>query len=322
MAKYKPGDEVQCVSNPSLIGTVVEVRELFDGVQYYSVRFDSATKTVKAEIDLRPFMPNPTPYDNFRNGIIDSYQEFQRLITYQRIIRSQPLDNNIYAFNASRTRFFPYQFKPLLKFLVSPKQRLLVADEVGLGKTIEAGLILTELRARRVVQRTLIVCPANLTEKWQMEMKRRFGENFDILNTKQFLKFLEDYEQQPDEETIKGIISLESIRRKSIRDRLEEIAPNFDFVAIDEAHHLRNLGSDQRKAIVLLSRSSDALLLLTATPVHLGNENLFSLLNILDEDEFRDYTTVDNRIRHNEPVVKTQICMGLIRTSFLWAEVY
>ena len=320
MAKYKPGDEVQCVSNPSLIGTVVEVRELFDGVQYYSVRFDSATKTVKAEIDLRSFMPNPTPYDNFRNGIIDSYQEFQRLITYQRIIRSQPLDNNIYAFNASRTRFFPYQFKPLLKFLVSPKQRLLVADEVGLGKTIEAGLILTELRARRVVQRTLIVCPANLTEKWQLEMKRRFGENFDILYTKQFLKFLEDYEQQPDEESIKGIISLESIRRKAIRDRLEEIAPNFDFVAIDEAHHLRNLGSDQRKAIVLLSRSSDALLLLTATPVHLGNENLFSLLNILDEDEFRDYTTVDNRIRHNEPIVKTQICMGSIPPNVEEAE--
>ena len=310
--KYKGGDEVQCISDPSLIGTVVQIRELHNDIQYYLVNFGPAGRTVKPEVDLRPFVPDPTPYDNLVRGNIDSYQEFQRLITYQRIIRSQPLDNNIYAFNASRTRFFPYQFKPLLKFLASPRHRLLIADEVGLGKTIEAGLILTELRARRDVQRTLIVCPANLTEKWQIELKRRFGEKFTILNARQFLKFIDDYERRPDEENLNGIISLESIRKQTIFDRLEEVAPSFDFVAIDEAHHMRNLQTKLRKVGVLLSRSSDALLMLTATPVHLGNENLFSLLNILDDDEFPDFLTVENRIRHNEPIVKTQFCLGSI----------
>jgi len=318
--KYKCGDEVQCISDPSLIGTVVEIRDLHSGVQYYRVNFGPAGRPVKPEVDLRPFEPDPTPYDNLIKGNIDSYQEFQRLITYQRIIRNQPLDNNIYAFNASRTRFFPYQFKPLLKFLASPRHRLLIADEVGLGKTIEAGLILTELRARRDVQRALIVCPANLTEKWQMELKRRFGEEFIILNAKKFLKFIDDYEQRPGDENLNGIISLESIRIQAILDRLEEVAPSFDFVAIDEAHHMRNLRPKQRKVGVLLSRRSDALLLLTATPVHLGNENLFSLLNILDDDDFPDFFTVDNRIRHNEPIVRTQICMGSIPPNIEVAE--
>jgi len=87
--------------------------------------------------------------------------------------------------NASRTRFYPYQFKPLLKFLDSPKQRMLIADEVDLGKVIEAGMILTGLKARQTVQRVLVVCPANLTEKRKMEMKKRFGEEFEIMNIKQ-----------------------------------------------------------------------------------------------------------------------------------------
>jgi len=207
----------------------------------------------------------------------------------------------------------PHQIEAALFALRSPLSKgVLIADEVGLGKTIEAGLILTELRARRDVQRTLIVCPANLTEKWQIELKRRFGEKFTLLNARQFLKFIDDYERSPDEENLNGIISLESIRTKKVLDRLAEVAPSFDFVAIDEAHHMRNLQTKLRKVGALLSRSSDALIMLTATPVHLGNENLFSLLNILDDDEFPDFLTVDNRIRHNEPIVKTEICMGSI----------
>ena len=132
------------------------------------------------------------------------------MVTHQRLIRSHPLRNNIYAFNASRTRFYPYQFKPFFKFLDSPKHRLLVADEVGLGKTIEAGLIMTELRASQTVQRILVACPANLSAKWQLELKRRFGEDFRILFAKDFLEFLDEYESSPYETSLNGIISYES----------------------------------------------------------------------------------------------------------------
>jgi len=312
MPQYKIGDEVQGVVDPGLIGAVVEVLQVHAGVQYYRVNFGVTGRKVISEVDLRPFVPANSPYENLRGGRIDGYQEFQRLITYQRLLREHPLRNNIYAFNASRTRFYPYQFKPLLKFLDSPKHRMLIADEVGLGKTIEAGLILTELKARQTVHRVLVVCPANLMEKWKMEMKKRFGEEFEIMNIKRFREFLQEYEESPYGVSINGIISIESIRKQDILDQLDALTPMFDLVIVDEAHHMRNFGRKQRLAGVLLGRGSDAMLFLTATPIHLGNENLFSLLNILDDEEFPDPFTVDSHFHDNEPIVKAQICVGQV----------
>jgi len=309
---FKVGDEVQCVSDPSRIGTVVEIRQRHDDIQYYRVNFGPTGRPIIPEDDLRPYVVDTSPYTCLADGKIDGYLEFQRLMTFQRLVRTNPLRNNIYAFNASRTRFFPYQFKPLLKFLDSPKNRLLIADEVGLGKTIEAGLILSELKARQTIHRALIVCPSNLTRKWEMELKKRFGEKFQILKVTQFLDHLREYESDPDNSDIQGIISLESIRNDRVLEELDALAPSFDVVIVDEAHHMRNFGRKQRRAGVLLSRSSDVMLMLTATPIHLGNENLFSLLNIMDEEEFPDFMTVDDRFRKNEPIVKAQICMGQI----------
>jgi len=309
---YKPGDEVQCISDPSRIGVVVEICELHAGVQWYRVNFGSGNRPKMPEPDLRPFVPTDKPCDSLISGKIDGYREFQRLVTYQRLLRDHPLRNNIYAFNASRTRFYPYQFKPLIKFLDSPKNRLLIADEVGLGKTIEAGLIMTELMARQTVQRILIICPANLTIKWQLELKKRFGEEFEILNAGKFLSFLNEYEDSPYDTFLNGIISYESVRQKSVLNRLDALSPNFDLVIADEAHWMRNFGRKQRMAGLLLSSVTDAMLFLTATPIHLGSQDLFSLLNILDEDEFPDIYTADSRFKDNEPIIKAQICMGQI----------
>ncbi|MEW6386315.1 MAG: SNF2-related protein [Thermodesulfobacteriota bacterium] len=312
-AKYSPGDEVQSISDPSRIGTIVQVCEIHAGIQWYRVSFGAAGRPKVAEVDLRPYVRAASPEENLRVGNLGGYKEFQRLITLTRLLRHQPLQNQIYAFNASRTRFYPFQFKPLLKFLDSHQHRLLLADEVGLGKTIEAGLILTELKARQDLKRVLVVCPANLTRnKWQPELERRFTAEFSVLNTTQFLEFLEKYEKSPEKVMLSGIISLESLRTDRVLNRLQELEPDFDLVIVDEAHHLRNFGTKTRQAGVILSRCAHAMLFLTATPIHLGNENMFSLLNILDEEEFPDLYTVDLRLRHNEPIVKAQICMGRI----------
>src|SRR6266568_3262871 len=85
----------------------------------------------------------------------------------------------LYSLNAARVNFIPYQFRPVLKFIHAERPRLLIADGVGVGKTIEAGLILRELQARRDIRRVLIICPKPLiTErKWEVEM-RRFDERF------------------------------------------------------------------------------------------------------------------------------------------------
>ena len=179
-----------------------------------------------------------------------------------------------------------------------------------MGKTIEAGLILIELRARQTVQRVLVLCPANLTHKWRLELKKRFGEEFQILRAQQFIDFLQEYEESPHSASLNGIISLESIRQQRVLEQLDALAPSFDLVIADEAHHMRNFGRKQRRAGVLLSRGADTMLFLTATPIHLRSENLFSLLNILDGEEFPNLYTVDARFRNNEPIVRAQICLG------------
>lgn len=309
---YKPGDRVQSISEPGREGVIIEVCEVHVGIQWYRVFFGPSGTAKMPEPDLREFVAGRKPCENLIYGNIDGYEEFQRLITYQRLIRSHPLRNNIYAFNASRTRFYPYQFKPLFKFLDSPKHRLLVADEVGLGKTIEAGLIMTELRARQTVTRVMVVCPSSLTEKWQLELKRRFGEEFKVLSAKNFFEFLEEFEDYPHETRLNGIVSYETLRAKRVLERFDALAPNFDLVIADEAHWMRNFGTKQRQAGVLLSANSDAMVFLTATPIHLGSENLFSLLNLLDDDEFPDPHTAERRFFYNQPIVKAQICIAQI----------
>jgi len=91
--------------------------------------------------------------------------------------------STLYSLNAARVDFIPYQFRPVLRFIRSDRPRLLIADGVGVGKTIEAGLILRELQARREIRSVLIVCPRPLVteKKWQNEMKR-FEERFTHLD--------------------------------------------------------------------------------------------------------------------------------------------
>ena len=286
---------------------------LHAGIQYYEVFFGGAHGTrMVSELDLRPYDAVTKPSQQLVAGNLAGYQAFQRLMTHQRLVREFPLRNNIYAFNASRTRFYPYQFKPLIKLLDSPHHRLLICDEVGLGKTIEAGLILTELRARQTMRTVLVVCPSNLTGKWKLELHLRFGDEFRILKVQDFLQYLDDYENAPDRADLNAIVSLESIRVDTVLERLEALTPSFDLVIVDEAHHMRNFGRRQRQVGELLSQSAAAMIMLTATPVQLGSENLFSLLNILDAEDFPDQYTADLRFSQNEPIVRTQALLGRI----------
>lgn len=282
-------------------------------IQYYQVFWGGNVGTkIVPENDLQVQIACEKPRENLVNRNLAGYEEFQRLITFQRLKRNFPLRNNIYAFNASRTRFYPYQFKPLMKFLDSSHHRLLICDEVGLGKTIEAGLILTEMRARQTVQRVLVVCPAKLVQKWRLELSRRFEEDFEIYSVSRFLEYLEEYAEKLDRTKINGIISLESIRNRRIIEQLELLEPDFDLIIVDEAHHMRNFGRKQRQAGKLLSRVATAMIMLSATPVQLGLENLYSLLNILDDEDFPDWTTSEERFRQNEPIVEAQLFLGQI----------
>src|SRR5690606_16121238 len=102
----------------------------------------------------------------------------RRLILHERLNGRQR--DVLYSMDVTDTEFHAYQFKPVVKLLSSPSQGLLIADEVGLGKTIEAGLIWTELVARFDAHRLLVVCPKSLTEKWRQELWQKFSVDAKI----------------------------------------------------------------------------------------------------------------------------------------------
>ncbi|WP_146766671.1 DEAD/DEAH box helicase [Micromonospora noduli] len=211
-----------------------------------------------------------------------------------------PLTDTLYSFASSKTVFRPYQFKPVLKVLTASSGRLLIADEVGLGKTIEAGLIWSELEQRSRLERVLVVSPAVLTLKWKTEMGRRFDRPLEILRPRDLADFA-DRLANGDEPNLQGVVSLESLRSAdAVLEKLNDLHPRFDLVIIDEAHYLRNSDSKSHALGRLLADWSDYLIFLSATPLNLGNKDLFNLMNLLDEGHFGDHAIFEAQLEPNQ----------------------
>jgi superfamily II DNA or RNA helicase len=218
------------------------------------------------------------------NEFID-VNKFNTLITLKKI--QIPLTTNIYSYLASRTQFHAIQFKPLIKFLNSNYYRILIADEVGVGKTIEAGIIYTEMKARlKHLEKVMVICPSYLLQrKWQDELQSRFDEFFPILNGEQFISHVKDW---PNQKHFRGIISLPLLRLRKYIDLIVKHEPDFDLIIIDEAHHFRNQTTQTYQLGELLSSLTNIMIFLTATPIHISNANLYNLLHLLIPQEFAD----------------------------------
>ena len=284
--KFKVNDDVSVVNNPRQRGMISKTILDHNGKWNYEVYISADNRPVIKESDLKLYAPTT------RWGHLE---DFLRDLAMAKMKR--PMSNALYALYASRTKFEVYQFKPALKFLSNPDQRLLIADEVGLGKTIEAGIIYLELQARIGLERVLIVCPSSLKQKWQSEMKSRFDEEFVIWDTEGVRSFLSTQNRTGNNSQLRAIVSLESIRRREISEQFADI--KFDLVVIDEAHHCRNTGTLTNAIASTLIDNSDAALLLTATPLQMGKADLFNLLKILSPGEFDNFEAFAERLEPN-----------------------
>jgi SNF2 family DNA or RNA helicase len=323
--KFKICDKVQLIGDKACQGVVIGYGRKKAGELYYQVFWSGDRgESEVPESDLEYATQHHDVRQAFLSGNYGSWHDFQRLIIFHKVQRERPLGDHVYALNASRTKLYPYQFKPLLKFLDSPTNRMLIADEVGLGKTIEAGLIMMELEARQTLQRVLVICPANLRAKWQFELHKRFAEEFDVWeDAKTVRSFLSiSTEQGPSPSTpfkIRAIVSYETLRARDLQEALQEASPDFDLVIFDEAHHLRNPGTLTNQLGHLISEltlAAGSMLMLTATPVQLGNQNLYHLLHILDEDRFPDEQTANEQFQANRSVVAAQSLIRLHPPAF------
>ena len=140
-----------------------------------------------------------------------------------------PQMDSIYSLHAARIKFIPFQFKPLLRFLRSDQHRLLIADEVGVGKTIEAGLILRELQSRQELRNVLILCPKALVPKWRVEMKR-FDEDFRPITAETLQYCLRETHLDGTwpNQFARSIIHMELLRREEYLTGLKDVRQDQD----------------------------------------------------------------------------------------------
>ena len=294
-ARFHKGDHVR-LAGSKRIGRVEREPSKQGGAWVYAVVIDQVLQTVSeagleaADIDLTD------PASWVRQGAA-SASRFASSLTFTKL--SNPLTDTVYSYLSTKTVYRPYQFRPVLRLLNSPTQRLLIADEVGLGKTIEAGLIWTELEARGAVRRALVVCPASLITKWKSEMRRRFDRELREVDKAGLDDLVALFRDEDDTTPFFGVVSLERLRRAVPISRLLEVQAHFDLVIVDEAHYLRTRGSLSNELGRVLSDISDTLIFLSATPLNLGHDDLFNLLSLLAEEEFSDRHVFARQVEPN-----------------------
>lgn len=292
---FKAGETVLLRSSKEL-GRVERDGNLDGGEYWYRVRFTKRVENVVEE-DLDRLEDAVETLESLTaRGSWGRIRAFRSALAVERITNAN--QSTLYAFRAQRVLFEAFQYKPLLKMLESSDRRLLIADEVGLGKTIEAGLILTELEARQTLDRVLVVCPSRLREKWRDEMSRKFGKDFDIAGRSDLEEYLQRLRRSPNRSRLRAVVSMQTLRNTELREQLLSEIGFIDFVIVDEAHHARNPSAKTSEMLRDLCEAAGSVVLLTATPLHLGNRDLFTLLQALRPSEFRDYAVFDQRLQH------------------------
>jgi superfamily II DNA or RNA helicase len=313
---FTHGDRVRLKNNPAVVGIITEKpASSRAGRTFIEVELAGGRKSFPSN-QLEAVLSDADPIQDLRDGKFSAPSDLRRAITHLRM--TGRLADMIYSLGATNTEFHAYQFKPVLKLLNSPSRGLLIADEVGLGKTIEAGLLWTELVARFDSRRLLIICPKPLCEKWQDELRSKFNVTARICNAGDLLSVLKD-----DKENREGFAVIASLpamrpprgwddpakfiegRRAELAELLEDADQDlFDLVVFDEAHHLRNTDTMNHKLAKLVCDVSDHKLFLSATPINLRANDLRALLKLIDPDTFEREWLFDVLQEENEPYVK------------------
>ena len=319
---WEKGAEIRRVDNPGKLGATTGQVRPRGSVNYYGVRWRDGTNDYVAEdqLELTATAHSDDPYAVIESGRFGRSEDLRRSLTHVHL--SGRLANLVYSMGVTNTEFFAYQYKPLLTLLESPANGLLIADEVGLGKTIEAGIIWTELRAREDMRRLLIVCPAMLREKWRDELKNRFGIDASIVNAATLADelrhsssfgpskaWIASYQALRPPKSWKPTAETASKRpsaRTVLANLLDENAtedPLIDLVVFDEAHYMRNPESAAHSLGEMLREVSHHRVLLSATPINLANEDLYYLLRLCDPDHFQYPSSFRDMLAANRPLV-------------------
>lgn len=306
MSVFSKGDRVKNVRTGEL-GYVVGILPPHRGVQMYKVKYDDrALENHERSANLMLDVNLSDPFERIRQNMFGHYTEYLKDNTSFKIRSSN--NSTISSLKASKTLFKPYQFKPLLKFLNSDNKRILIADEVGLGKTIEAGHIMLELKARGEFKNALVVCPMALKEKWTTELNEKFG--LDFINIEDKNQLVHELRNHPG--YVKAVVNYEKLNNKDLITFMEERQVKFSMIVCDESHRLRNSHTQLYKGAEKILSLGDSVVFMSATPIMLNEENLYNQLHLLDSDVYDEYEIFLNNVHLNAPFVKalTQLNKG------------
>ncbi|WOX47811.1 RNA polymerase-associated protein RapA [Aeromonas sp. XH] len=284
---FNVGDQI--ASHEDWTMTVEEVQEKDGLLIYVGTRTDNDEPVVLKEVFLNNFIKFNKPQDRLFAGQIDRMSRFT--LRYEALVNQhQRRRNPTRGLAGGKVSLIPHQLYIAHEVGHRYAPRVLLADEVGLGKTIEAGMIIHQQLLSGRAHRVLILLPETLQHQWLVEMLRRFNLHFSLFDEERCVEAFADAENPFETEQL-VICSLDFLRKK--RRRFEQVLEaEWDLLVVDEAHHLEwseEAPSRAYEMVEALAEQVPGVLLLTATPDQLGHQSHFARLRLLDPERFYDY---------------------------------
>lgn len=282
-------------------GEVLDVQEM-NGLLFYLVKNAQGEEIIVNEKELSPIISFSQAKDRLFSSQIDRSEHFA--LRYQTLLHQQAqFQSPLRGLRGNRAGLIPHQLHIAQEVGNRVNPRVLLADEVGLGKTIEAGMILQNQLFAEKVQRVLIIVPETLQHQWLVEMLRRFNLHFSLFDEERCEDFAEQAINPFSTESL-IICALDWLKAHPHRVQ-QAIEAEFDCLIVDEAHHLawsENAPSTAYLLVKQLTKAIPSVLLLTATPEQLGLESHFARLRLLDPERFYDYQAFLKEQKNYQPV--------------------
>ena len=282
-------------------GEVLDVQEM-NGLLFYLVKNSQGEDVIVNEKELSPIISFSQAKDRLFSAQIDRSEHFA--LRYQTLLHQQAqFQSPLRGLRGNRAGLIPHQLHIAQEVGNRVNPRVLLADEVGLGKTIEAGMILQNQLFAEKVQRVLIIVPETLQHQWLVEMLRRFNLHFSLFDEERCEDFAEQAINPFSTESL-IICALDWLKAHPHRVQ-QAIGAEFDCLIVDEAHHLAWSENAPSAAYLLVEQLANAIpsvLLLTATPEQLGLESHFARLRLLDPERFYDYQAFLKEQENYQPV--------------------
>ncbi|MFT4520483.1 MAG: ATP-dependent helicase HepA [Halioglobus sp.] len=281
--RFKAGDHISTIDDVEVV--VTEVLEQNGLLVYVGIDHHDNQQTV-SELELDAFVQLTTPQQRLLNGHFDKNAEFAlRVATLNHSDKMQR--SKVRGLLGSRTSLLPHQVYIANEVGQRHAPRVLLADEVGLGKTIEAGMIIQQQLLTGRASRILVLVPPSLMHQWLIEMLRRFNLHFSLFDAE---RLIEMPDGNPFEAEQLVLCSLDLfLTQPEIQE--QALAAKWDLVTVDEAHHLHwseDGAGDDYLFVEKLAQQTAGLLLLTATPEQIGQASHFARLRLLDPSRFHD----------------------------------